>query len=120
MSKVKHPITKNIKRAKASEALKRSSANKGVPEDAKNKGVEFFYEFAEVFQEMYPEGKFDVTHVMNWATSYTELDHSIALPQMFANSYALGRFLMHNQEKLGIEYTGSYGNRAMYRVIEEN
>ena len=105
------------KNTKASEALKRSAEHKGIPNDVRYKGIELFKVFAEVFQDMYPGGRFDVTHVMDWISEYAKLDSTITPPQMFLNSYALGKFLMSNQNELGIQYSGSYGNRATYQVI---
>ncbi len=86
------------------------------------KNFELMKIFADTFKKSYPEGTFDVNTVIDWGVTYGELlfdndDEEFELPPCFANTYALGKFLKKNQERLGIKKTGSYGNRAVYSVI---
>lgn len=78
--------------------------------------------FTSSFDEVSPGTPFSVLNIVDWAHKYQALrskrkgDRDFTLPAIFYNAYALGKLLKRNQAELGIQFAGTYGNRAIYTV----
>ncbi len=80
--------------------------------------------FREAFIQAHPDDTFKAPDVMRWAGEYQRLLYSEskdagALPSEFFNAYSMGRLLKAHQEILGIKFVGTYGNRAVYVIVQE-
>lgn len=78
--------------------------------------------FTSSFDEVSPGTPFSVLDIVNWAHKYQALrsknkdDRDFTMPAIFYNAYALGKLLKRSQVELGIQFAGTYGNRAIYTV----
>jgi hypothetical protein len=78
--------------------------------------------FLSAFEEISSGTPFSVVDVINWACRYQAIRSSdedepnFVMPAIFHNAYALGRLLKKSQTELGIQFAGTYGNRAIYTV----
>ncbi len=89
--------------------------------------VTFFDAFRNAFKEACPDETFRATDVMRWGGEYQRLKRAdgrkdpddFSLPSEFFNPYSLGRLLKRYQVTLGIEFVGTYGNRAVYTIAKE-
>lgn len=80
--------------------------------------------FTQAFEEVSPGNPFSVLDIMGWSLRYWAIlqkaDPKVRAPAIFNNAYALGKLLKRNQEELGIQSAGTYGNRAIYTVGGNN
>ena len=80
--------------------------------------------FRDAFLQTHPDDTFKAPDVLSWAGEYQRLLYSESkdadvLPNEFFNAYSMGRMLKAHQETLGIKFVGTYGNRAVYTLMQE-
>lgn len=82
--------------------------------------------FLETLKEVSPEVQFTSGNIKLWAKEYVKNAGSKSSKIDLAdwaqiNNYAIGRFLKNNiGGDLGYTQVGSYGNRAVYSLIDDN
>ena len=113
-------MSKNL----AQQALKTAMANKGgrVGHTLPTGFLEPFVLFRNALNDEFPETSFTAPDVMRWAGEYDRIANKsgkVPIPEVFYNPYALGKVLKSHQEGLGIQFVGTYGNRAVYAILQE-
>ena len=108
-------MSKNL----ALQALQKAVADKSNRAHTLPKGfLKLFALFRDATNEAFPDGTFTAPSVVSWAGEYQRLG-GIQVPDVFFNTYALGKLLKSHQGTLGIQFVGTYGNRAVYSVLQE-
>ncbi len=113
-------MSKNL----AQQALKNAMANKGgrIGHTLPTGFLEPFILFRNALNDAFPESSFTTPDVVRWAGEYERIEKTpgkIPIPEVFFNTYALGKVLKSHQEGLGIQFVGTYGNRAVYAILQE-
>jgi len=79
---------------------------------------EVLRKFFEAVREANPDMTFTVIDIRNWAEEYQKLTDE-QLPSNIFNTFSVGRYLNKEHEKLGIQAHGTYGNRCVWALKEE-
>ncbi len=104
----------------AIEAMRSSIA--GSDKSAASSLKFYIEEFLRSLKVVSPEAKFTSKDIVTWARAYLKnLPEDAPSPpeSVLSGGYALGKYLKNNESALGIVNVGSYGNRWVYELSEE-
>jgi len=74
--------------------------------------------FSKTLRETNSEAQVTASDITQWATNLSEADPD-AVPNRAVNAYSVGRFLKVSCDAVGLTFIGTYGNRSVYTVSEE-
>lgn len=78
-------------------------------------------QFADAIREVDPQAHFSAQEICQWARIVQEhMTEGEPMPQRMLSPHSLGRFLSDNHQAAGLINVGSYGNRQIYAVGEQN